>query len=166
MRPEQVHSPEADWLPRILAAVVGVGCRRPWLVLAFALLSCALCGWYTWTRLVYQTHRNDLIRVHRSVWLFASAERFHEVLDHGHTGRATHQNDLVQLPGSQSRIGKDTLERNPATLYKVLRQHEAVEPAFKLMKSLWQPDPVWTAFIDASLRDAPQSGCLLQARGA
>jgi hopanoid biosynthesis associated RND transporter like protein HpnN len=61
MRPEQDHSPEADWLPRIVAAVVGVGCRRPWLVLAFALLSCAACGWYTWTRLVYQTHRNDLI---------------------------------------------------------------------------------------------------------
>ena len=61
MRPDQEHTPEADWLPRIVAACVGVGCRRPWLVLCLTFLSCAACAWYTWNHLVYQTHRNDLI---------------------------------------------------------------------------------------------------------
>ena len=33
-------------------------------------------------------------------------------------------------------------------LYRVIRLHWDREPAFDLMRSLWQPDPVWQSFID------------------
>lgn len=52
---------DAGLLPRVLAGAVGVATRRPWLVLALTLLSCAACGLYTWCNLTYLTHRNDLI---------------------------------------------------------------------------------------------------------
>src|ERR1017187_121883 len=52
---------EAGLLPRLLAWTVGVICRHPWLVLGLTLLSCAVCGVYTWNNLTYLTHRNDLI---------------------------------------------------------------------------------------------------------
>ena len=48
-------------LPRVLAGLVGVVTRHPWLVLLCTLLSCATCGCYTWYNLTYLTHRNDLI---------------------------------------------------------------------------------------------------------
>ncbi len=52
---------EAGLLPRGLAWAVGVIGRYPWTVLAAILLSCAVCGAYTWKNLTYLTHRNDLI---------------------------------------------------------------------------------------------------------
>src|SRR5437660_11216716 len=52
---------EAGLLPRLLAWTVGVICRHPWVVLCLTLLSCAVCGTYTWNNLSYLTHRNDLI---------------------------------------------------------------------------------------------------------
>jgi uncharacterized protein len=52
---------EAGLLARVLAAAVGVIGRRPWLVLSGVLLSCVVCGYYTWNNLTYLTHRNDLI---------------------------------------------------------------------------------------------------------
>ena len=52
---------DAGLLPRGLAWAVGVIVRYPWAVLAAILLSCAVCGVYTWKNLTYLTHRNDLI---------------------------------------------------------------------------------------------------------
>src|SRR5437762_479204 len=52
---------EAGLLPRGLAWTVRVIVRWPWTVLALTLLSCAVCGVYTWNNLTYLTHRNDLI---------------------------------------------------------------------------------------------------------
>ena len=51
----------AGLIARCLAWTVGVICMRPWTVLAVTLLSCIVCGVYTWTSLTYLTHRNDLI---------------------------------------------------------------------------------------------------------
>ncbi len=59
---EETEQPEeAGFLPRALAWTVGVICRHPWAVICFTLLSCAVCGIYTWNNLTYLTHRNDLI---------------------------------------------------------------------------------------------------------
>ena len=52
---------DAGWLARGLAGGVGVICRYPWIVLCATLLSCVVCGVYTWNNLSYLTHRNDLI---------------------------------------------------------------------------------------------------------
>src|SRR6267142_1395117 len=52
---------EAGLLARVLAWTVSGICRFPWLVLCLTLLSCAICGAYTWNNLTYLTHRNDLI---------------------------------------------------------------------------------------------------------
>ena len=52
---------EAGLVPRGLAWAVGLICAHPWLVLSLTLLSCAVCGVYTWNNLTYLTHRNDLI---------------------------------------------------------------------------------------------------------
>jgi len=40
-------------------------------------------------------------------------------------------------------------------LYRVLRQGWPTEKAFALMHSVWQPDPVWTAFIADRLERVP-----------
>jgi uncharacterized protein (TIGR01244 family) len=37
-------------------------------------------------------------------------------------------------------------------LYRVIRQGWEVEPAFELMRSLWQPNEVWSLFIASSLK--------------
>src|SRR2546426_1174015 len=52
---------EAGFLSGVLAAAVDLIGRHPWLVLGGVLLSCAVCGIYTWKNLAYLTHRNDLI---------------------------------------------------------------------------------------------------------
>jgi hopanoid biosynthesis associated RND transporter like protein HpnN len=52
---------EVGLVPRVLAWAVGVICAHPWVVLSLTLLSCAVCGVYTWNNLTYLTHRNDLI---------------------------------------------------------------------------------------------------------
>jgi predicted RND superfamily exporter protein len=52
---------DAGLLARVLAAAVGIVGRRPWLVLTGVLLSCAGSGYYTYSKLTYLTHRNDLI---------------------------------------------------------------------------------------------------------
>jgi hopanoid biosynthesis associated RND transporter like protein HpnN len=52
---------EAGWFARGLAAAVAVICRWPWTVLGVTVLSCVVCGVYTWNSLTYLTHRNDLI---------------------------------------------------------------------------------------------------------
>jgi protein tyrosine phosphatase (PTP) superfamily phosphohydrolase (DUF442 family) len=39
-------------------------------------------------------------------------------------------------------------------VYRVLRQGWNQEEAFELMRSLWQPDAVWSSFISAALRQA------------
>src|ERR1700704_3745525 len=57
----EAEQEEAGLLPRLLAGAVGVICRYPWVVLCATLLSCVVCGVYTWKKLAYQTHRNDLI---------------------------------------------------------------------------------------------------------
>jgi len=36
-------------------------------------------------------------------------------------------------------------------LYRVIRQQWQVEPAFDLMRGLWQPDAVWASFVEAML---------------
>jgi protein tyrosine phosphatase (PTP) superfamily phosphohydrolase (DUF442 family) len=36
-------------------------------------------------------------------------------------------------------------------LYRILRQNWDVEPAFAPMKEVWEPNPVWAAFIAAML---------------
>ena len=36
-------------------------------------------------------------------------------------------------------------------LYRVIKRGWAVEPAFELMRGLWQPNDVWSSFIDAAL---------------
>src|SRR6516165_5818154 len=61
MRQEPEQSKEASLLARILAWMVGHICRHPWWALNFTLLSCVICGIYTWKNLTYLTHRNDLI---------------------------------------------------------------------------------------------------------
>ncbi len=68
MRTEPTPAHEAGLLTRLLAAVAGVGCRHPGLVLLAVLLACAACGGYTATRLSYQTHRNDLIGKNKSYY--------------------------------------------------------------------------------------------------
>ncbi len=40
-------------------------------------------------------------------------------------------------------------------LYHVLRQGAQPEDAFDLMRGLWQPNEVWSAFIADALRDRP-----------
>ncbi len=40
-------------------------------------------------------------------------------------------------------------------LYRVLRGGAAPEAAFDLMHDLWEPNPVWSAFIDDALKDRP-----------
>jgi protein tyrosine phosphatase (PTP) superfamily phosphohydrolase (DUF442 family) len=40
-------------------------------------------------------------------------------------------------------------------LYRVLRQGADRDSAFDLMRDLWQPNAVWTAFIDDALKDRP-----------
>ncbi len=56
---------EACEKPRLLAlwlaSAVGLVCRRPYLALLFTALTCAACGLFTWNKLAYLTHRNDLI---------------------------------------------------------------------------------------------------------
>src|SRR5262245_57786935 len=47
-------------IPRFLATYVSLGCRRPWLVLAATLLSCAICLWGALNFLRYENQRNDL----------------------------------------------------------------------------------------------------------
>jgi hypothetical protein len=37
-------------------------------------------------------------------------------------------------------------------LYRVLRQKWDRQRAFELMNSVWEPDEVWSAFIEESLR--------------
>lgn len=37
-------------------------------------------------------------------------------------------------------------------LYRVIREGWSVDQAFALMRELWEPDAVWTAFIDRMLR--------------
>ena len=65
MLKESEQPDEVGLLPRVLAGTVGVFCRHPWLVLLFTLVSCAVCGIYTWSNLTYLTHRNDLISKHK-----------------------------------------------------------------------------------------------------
>lgn len=36
-------------------------------------------------------------------------------------------------------------------LYRAIKQQWQVEPAFDLMRGLWQPDSVWTSFIETML---------------
>ncbi|MBC7954280.1 MAG: protein tyrosine phosphatase family protein [Cytophagales bacterium] len=40
-------------------------------------------------------------------------------------------------------------------LYRVLRQGADPDSAFDLMRDLWQPDTVWSAFIADALKDRP-----------
>ena len=61
MNSEPESTEEAGWFARGLAVTVGGICARPWTVLCVTLLSCLVCGVYTWNRLTYLTHRNDLI---------------------------------------------------------------------------------------------------------
>ena len=39
-------------------------------------------------------------------------------------------------------------------LYRCLREGWAVDPAFALMREIWQPDTVWSAFIASQLANA------------
>ncbi|MCI0637676.1 MAG: MMPL family transporter, partial [Gemmataceae bacterium] len=57
MRPDREEKRPA---PRVLAWLAGLGCRRPWWMLAATVLSCALCLWYTFSHLKYFNQRNDL----------------------------------------------------------------------------------------------------------
>ncbi len=61
MRTAAEHEEEVGLLARSLAFLVAGVVRHPWLVLTLTLLSCAVCGVYTWQNLTYLTHRNDLI---------------------------------------------------------------------------------------------------------
>lgn len=36
-------------------------------------------------------------------------------------------------------------------LYKVIKKSEPVDQAFTLMKSIWEPNPVWASFISSML---------------
>ncbi|MCI0380947.1 MAG: MMPL family transporter, partial [Gemmataceae bacterium] len=57
MRPDKE---EKRPTPRVLAWLAGLGCRRPWWMLAATMLSCALCLWCTFSHLTYFNQRNDL----------------------------------------------------------------------------------------------------------
>ncbi|MSU79949.1 MAG: hypothetical protein EXS16_17895 [Gemmataceae bacterium] len=48
-------------LAQSLAYAVGLVCGRPYLALLLTALTCVACGVFTWTKLAYLTHRNDLI---------------------------------------------------------------------------------------------------------
>lgn len=37
-------------------------------------------------------------------------------------------------------------------LYKVIRQNEATDSAFAAMKSVWEPNSIWTSFISSMLK--------------
>lgn len=46
-------------------------------------------------------------------------------------------------------------------LYRVLRQHWEIEPAFATMHEVWEPNPVWSSFIStmlANLRPSTPTG--------
>ena len=36
-------------------------------------------------------------------------------------------------------------------LYRAIKQHKPIEEAFALMKTIWEPNPVWSSFISAML---------------
>src|SRR5262249_16521380 len=61
MHEEPEQRVKAGLLAHVLARAVGLICRHPLAVLAITLVSCAVCGIYTWNNLTYLTHRNDLI---------------------------------------------------------------------------------------------------------
>ena len=36
-------------------------------------------------------------------------------------------------------------------LYRTIKQHKPIEEAFALMKTIWEPNPIWSSFISAML---------------
>src|SRR5205085_4174588 len=74
---DETDQSDGPGLPaRCLACAVGVFCQRPWLVLFLTLLSCVVCGFYTWNNLTYLTHRNDLISNNKDY-----LKRWHQFVD-------------------------------------------------------------------------------------
>src|SRR5580704_9274125 len=65
MKSEQVHSPPAGLVPRLLVGLVTGVCRHPWLVLGIALVLVALSAYTASTRLEYHTQRTDLVNPHK-----------------------------------------------------------------------------------------------------
>jgi hopanoid biosynthesis associated RND transporter like protein HpnN len=61
MKQEQIPSAEATVIQRLLAGLVSLVCRCPWLVLTLAITLCALAGYASLTRLQYHTDRDDLV---------------------------------------------------------------------------------------------------------
>jgi hopanoid biosynthesis associated RND transporter like protein HpnN len=61
MRSEEALEPEASFLQRFLLRLVGFACRRPRIVVATAVMLCALSIYLSCTRLTYRTQRSDLI---------------------------------------------------------------------------------------------------------
>ncbi len=61
MDPEFDACEKPGRLAHWLAAVVALVSRRPYLALLITAMTCVACGFYTWTKLTYLTHRNDLI---------------------------------------------------------------------------------------------------------
>lgn len=39
-------------------------------------------------------------------------------------------------------------------LYRAIRKHEPIERAFAVMRTIWEPNPVWSEFIETMLRNA------------
>src|SRR5262245_62807036 len=65
MKSEHIDAEEAAVVQRLLAGLVGVVCRFPWLVLAAGLGLCALAVHAACTRLEYHTQRSDLVSPHK-----------------------------------------------------------------------------------------------------
>src|SRR6185295_7651542 len=60
MATEQGQPHDDGVVPRCLAGLAAISCRRPWLFVTGVTLSCLVCLLYTWSNLTYQTQRNDL----------------------------------------------------------------------------------------------------------
>src|SRR5262249_33358119 len=65
MKPESPSAPEASIVQHCLTGLVDQVCRFPRLVLAAALLLCAVSVYAAYTRLEYRTQRTDLINPHK-----------------------------------------------------------------------------------------------------
>ncbi|MBI2805075.1 MAG: MMPL family transporter [Planctomycetes bacterium] len=109
---------EPGLLSRSLAGAVCLVCAHPWIALGLTLLSCVICGQYTWNNLAYLTHRNDLISSKKDY-----LKRWHQYLEEF----GDDDDMIVVVQGNDRTVMENTLEEIAG---EIQQQPESFERLF------------------------------------